>query len=581
VCIATVIVYANALRAGFVWDDVNIILNNPLIKKLAELPALLTSPLLPATEYYRPVQGVTFLLDYHLFGTSPVGFHLTNVVIHAAVGVLFYYVGVRLLGDPLGALFAALLFVVHPIHTEAVTYLSGRSDPLAALFLLAALWWFLPPARLALSLGAFLLALFSRETTLGLLPLFVLVDLLDALRRGDSLRGTWGRRIVRRYLPYLAMAVLYVAVRWLLLSPAAIASETAALSLPTRLLTMTKVVVQYVGVLVFPWNLYMERVVPPATSLLDPAVLGATALIALVAFALVRWRRSLWPVVFGFAWFALALLPVANLIPLSTFMAEHWLYVPSMGLFLATGWALSRLAAYAGRPVALALLVTLLVVLGARTVVRNGDWKDERSIYEATLRLAPWSARVHTNLGRSHWLAGDKDKARVEFLRAIELRPDHWQTANAHNFLGILAHEQGGQQEAVKQFRRAIELHQRSPGPYVNLAAALQALGRMEEARRALETALAIDPRHADAHNNLGNIFFNAGDLVRAREHYLRAIALNPENPESHNNLGSVYFNEGRPDLAEREYRASLQLNPKQPMVQQNLGVAIRAQAAK
>ena len=580
VCAVTLVVYANALRAGFVWDDVNIIVGNPLIKSLAQLPSLLTSPLLPATEYYRPVQGVTFLVDYHLFGATPAGFHLTSVAIHAAVGVLFYLVGARLLGEPLAALFAALLFVVHPVHTEAVTYLSGRSDPLAALFLLASLWWFLQPGRVVLSLAAFLLALLSRETTMGLLPLFVLVDVVDARRRGESLRGTWGRRIARRYLPYVALVALYVATRWLLLTPEAITTETAALSLPTRLLTMTKVVVQYVAVLLFPWDLHMERVVPPAASPLDPAVLGATALIGLVAAALVRWRRSLWPLAFGFAWFALALLPVANVVPLATFMAEHWLYVPSLGLFLAAGWVLARLAARAGRPAAITLCTVLLVALGARTAVRNLDWQDERSIYESTLRLAPESARVHTNLGRVYWLAHDTERATTEFMRAIELRPNHWQTADAHNLLGIIHQQQGRQQEAFAEFRRAIELNRRSPAAYVNLATTLQALGRLDEARGALETALVLDPRAADAHTNLGTMFFNAGDLPRAREHYLRAIALDPENPEAHNNLGSVYFNEGRPDLAEREFRASLQLNPNQPMVQQNLGVAVRAQAA-
>jgi Flp pilus assembly protein TadD len=573
-----VAVYANALRDGFVWDDGILIVGNPLIKSPSEIPSLLTSALQLNTRYFRPVLGLTFLLDYQLFGPWPAGFHLTSILVHAAVGILFYLFAARLLGDAVAALFAALLFVVHPIHTEAVTYVSGRSDPLAALFMLAALWWFLEPRRLPLSLGAFLLALLSRETATGLVLLLPLVDVADARRRGEAVRGTWDRRTLR-YLPYVGVLAVYVVLRWLAVGQETVVPDTASLPLATRLLTMTKAVWQYAGLVLVPWNLHMERSVPPASPL-DPAVLGATAALALAAAALVRWRRSIWPLAFGCAWFALALVPVANLVPLSTFMAEHWLYVPSMGLFAAAGWGLARLGARVGRPAALAVLVVLLLGYGARTVARNVDWRDERSIYEATLRLAPESARVHTNLGRVLWLSGDKERARQEFARAIELRPNHWQTADAHNHLGLIYQQEGRQQEAFAEFRRAIELYPRSSSPYVNLAVTLQALGRNDDARRALEQALVLDPRNADAHNNLGNIYFNAGDLARAREHYLRAISLNPENPEAHNNLGSVYFNQGRPDLAEQAFRTSLQLNPNQPMVRQNLGVAERARAA-
>jgi Flp pilus assembly protein TadD len=577
---AALAAYANTLRNGFVWDDVNLVVGNPLIKSVAEIGSLLTSPLQMNTQYFRPVQGLTFALDYQLFGSAPAGFHLTSTLVHAGVGVLLYLFAARLFADGVAALAAALLFVVHPVHTEAVTYVSGRSDPLAALFLLAALWWFLEPSRPVLSLVAFLLALLSRETTMGLVPLVVLVDVADARRRGEVLSGTWGRRITRRYVPYVGVLGLYLVMRWLVVRGIDVTNETAALPLATRLLTIPKVVLQYVGLLVFPRDLHMERNAVPVSSPADPAVLSSMAILALAAWAVVRWRRSMWPVAFGCAWFALALLPVANVAPLSTFMAEHWLYVPSMGLFIAAGWGLGRLAARAGRAAAIAALAVLVLAYGIRTAVRNVDWRDERSIYEATLRLVPGSARVHSNLGRVHWMTGDKERARQEFDHAITLAPNDWQTADAHNYRGLIYQQEGRHQEAFQEFSRAIELNRRSPHAYVNLATTLQALGRMDDARKALESALVLDPRQASAHVNLGNMLFNAGDLANAREHYLRALALNPENPEAHNNLGSVYFNQGRPDLAEREYRASLGLNPNQPMVQQNLGVAVRAQQA-
>jgi tetratricopeptide (TPR) repeat protein len=342
---------------------------------------------------------------------------------------------------------------------------------------------------------------------------------------------------------------------------------------------MSTVVVEYLALLVVPRSLYMERVVPPATSALDPAVLGASLALALVTALVVAGRRRAWPLAFGWAWFGLALLPVANVFPLSTFMAEHWLYVPSMGLCIALGWALARLGARIGRPALASVLAVLLVAYGARTVRRNLDWRDERTIYEATLRFAPDSARVHTNLGRVYWTAGERAAARQQFARAIALRPDDWQTADAYTFQGIMYTQDNRPQEALAEFERAVALNPRSSALYVNLAIVLQDLGRIDEARRALGHVLEIDPRSAIAHSNLGNLDFNAGDLEQARRHYVTALALDPDLADAHNNLGSVYLTQGHPELAAPAFQRALQLDPNHPLARRNLAAAMSAGA--
>ena len=573
VCGATIAVYASALGDGFVWDDGNIVVSNPSIKHWSEAAHLFVSSLERNTEYYRPLLGLSFLVDYQLFGPWPAGFHLTSILVHAGVGVLLYLLAARVLGDRLAAVFAALLFVVHPVHTEAVTYVSGRSDPLAAVFALAALIWSLDPRRRALSVAAFFLALLSRETSMGVLLLVVLLDVTLAPR------ATWTARIGRRYLPYVGALALYLVMRSLSVGTGTVTNETAAYTLGTRLLTLPKVVVAYLALLVVPSSLHMERVVAPATSPVDPTVLGPLALLAVLAAALVIWRRAIWPVAFGAAWFGLALVPVANIVPLATFMAEHWLYVPSMGLFIAAGWALGRLATRTRPAVAIAVVAVLSVAYGARAARRNLDWRDDRTLYQATLRFAPESARVHGNLGRVYWMEGDVEAAKRELDRAIELRPRHWQTADAYNQRGVIYQQEGRHPEALQDFQRAIELYPRNPAPYVNLATTLQAFGRIDDARRALETAIAIDPRYASAYVNLGNLLFNAGDLARARELYTKAIALDPELGDAHHNLGAVYFREGRFALAADSFRTALRLNPRSAMARQNLESAIRAQA--
>jgi Flp pilus assembly protein TadD len=579
VVLVVIAAYLSALPNAFVWDDENLIVANPLIKAWSLLPQLFGSPLQPNTLYYRPLQGVVYVLEYQTFGLWAPGFHVVSVLVHAAVGVLLYRLVLRLFGDADAAIAAALLFVVHPVHSEAVTYLSGLSDPLSALCLLAALLWSVTPRRRVPSLLAFLLALLARESAVALVPLVVLVDVAVAVRNGESIRGTWGQRIGTRYLPYLALVVVYLAARY-----AALGAETATYNvvtapLGTRLVTMSIVVVRYLGLLVFPAALHMERSVPPA-SLFDPAALGSIAVLGVVSALATRFRQKAWPLAFGWAWFLLGLLPVANLMPLSTFMAEHWLYVPSMGIGIAAGWGIVRLAARRGRPAAIVVLAVLVVAYGARTAWRNRDWRDGTTIYLATLRFVPGSARLHTNLGRTYWMQGQPDAALREFASAIALAPDDWQTADAYSHRGIIYVQQNRAEAAIPEFRRAIELAPRNPSAYINLSLALQAAGRIEDGRRALADALRLDPNNAIAHANMGNLFFNAGDLENARRHYLQAIALNPELPDAHSNLGSVYLRQGQLDLAERSFRTALALEPNHDLARRNLQAVLDARAA-
>ena len=548
--------YGNTLRNGFVWDDLGLVVDNPAIKSWREAPRLPFRALLPSAEYFRPVQALTFLVDYHLWGLRPAGFHLTNIVLHGAVSVLLYRLVARLFGSWHVGLATALLFAVHPVHTEAVAYVSGRTDPLAAMFMLAALLWTLEPRRPLLAAGAFALALLSRESSIVLLLLVPLV--LVAAGRADRRAAGHGREIVARCVPFVAVAAAYGILRSLVVGRV-VTREMSVLSLGARLLTLPEVVLTYLGLLVAPIHLHMERSLSPASPA-DPRTWAALAVLLAVGAASWALRRSAWPLAFGLAWFALALLPVSNVVPLATFLAEHWLYVPSMGLFLGVCWALTHAAP--GRRSRLAILALLVAVYGARTARRNADWRDERTFLESTLEFAPNSARVHANLGRVYLAAGDVARAKVALARALELEPDHVRAYDAHLQLGLIAQQEGHYEDAMRHYRRAIDLNARPAGAYVNLASALQELGRVEEARRALEAALVADPSLAIAHLNLGNMHAIAGDLAAARASFERAIELDPDLALAHEHLGRVHLIEGRAAPAEREFRRALDLNP-------------------
>lgn len=572
VAAAALAAYANTLWNGFVWDDILLVVDNPSIKSWSALPHLFSRPLAPKTLYYRPLQALTLMADYAVAGLRPGVFHLTNVALHAAAAVLLYHLATRILRDSTAGFVAALLFAVHPVHTEAVAYVAGRADSLAAIGLLGAL---LLRGRPALSAAAFLAALLARESAFAFLLLALLVDVGRVLPDEPARRRPWPR-----YAAYLAALALYLALRAVAVhdSPAP-AMSTAEFPLHVRLLTMVKVVAAYLGVLVLPVDLHMERIVPAATSVMDSAVLWSAALLAVLAALVTRVRTAAWPVAFGGAWFLVALLPVANIVPLDAFMAEHWLYVPSMGPCMAVGWlAAQGLRGRFGRVVA-AVLVAGLGACAARTIVRNTEWRNELSLFEATVRDSPTSSRALSNLGRAHLEAGDTRRAADLNARALSLAATPRQAATAHANLGLTYYTDGRHQEAVDECRRAIEANGPDAIVYANLAAALVALGRPKEAEEALARAIATDPGYAPAHVNLGVVLEELGQPERARQSYLRALEIDPDSFQAHLGLGDVYLAEGRPDLAEEAYGAALRLEPGLPALRERLESARKARS--
>ncbi len=492
---ATLLVYLNAFGNAFLWDDRFLIVDNTAIKHWGNVTHLFTHALFPEdiqSSYYRPLQTLTYLVDYQLWGLRPWGFHLTNTLLHAGTAVLLYRFGAVVLADPLAALVAALLFAVHPIHTEAVTYISGRSDPLAALLMLAAVLWFLRGrGRLVLSAGAFFLALLAREAAM-VLPLLLLV--VDA-KVTRARRRRWSVHLL-----YVGVLAVYLLVRTAVIGGGTHEALAAAVPLGLRLLTMAKVVVEYLGLLIVPLHLHMERLVPPATSPFEPSILASVAVIAgLLALILVH-RHEAGPLGFGLAWFFVALLPFANVVPLGTFMAEHWLYVPSMGCFLVAGWGMARLADRLPRRAVVATVAIVLASYAGATNRRNADWRDRPTLYRSMLPLAPESPRLYGNLGQTYQEAGDDENARIAYEHVLELTRNDLEKAMALSNLGRLYRIEKRYPESLAALDRALALDPGLVGAHNNRALTLFDMGRAKEAQETLEGALRLDPSSAPTH---------------------------------------------------------------------------------
>jgi tetratricopeptide (TPR) repeat protein len=435
-------VYAPALRNDFVWDDTALILRDPLIRSWQLVPEGFQHFLfIDATpsDFYRPIQRLTYLADYAAFFFKPAGYHFTSILCHAGATLALLLLANELLRGwnveerkrrRLASL-ATLLWAIHPVHTAAVAYISGRADPLAAMFGFLGLYcgiraapqvranrWLLLIATIAL----FLLSALSKETGL-IFPVLWLAILL--------LRKSW-----KQILPAL-VAVVFVAVSYLSLRLPAEHFPAPHLRPPAPLLVrpiiFARAFAEYTGLIVFPANLHMDRDVeshPFGAS--DASVRGAAwrelqtllgiVLIACAIYWLIRSRRTN-PAIFGCLVLAtLAYVPISGAFSLNASIAEHWLYLPAAFLFLAVALAISQLRVPS--PALAGLVASWVVVLGARTFVYTHDWKDQRTFLERTIAAGGDSPRMLINLASQELHDGQLDSAKHHLEMALEKEPN-------------------------------------------------------------------------------------------------------------------------------------------------------------
>jgi protein O-mannosyl-transferase len=434
--------YAPALRNDFVWDDTALILRDPLIRSWELIPEAFQHFLfIDATpsDFYRPIQRLTYVADYAAFVFKPAGYHLSSILCHlGATFALLLLANELLRGWNFEerkrrwlAFIAALIWAVHPVHTAAVAYISGRADPLAAMFGFLGIYcgirlapakrsnrWLLQIATAAL----FLLSALSKETGLIFPPLWIAVLLL---------RKSW-----RQVLP-ATVVLAFVFVSYLSLRLPAEHFPAPRLRPPAPLLVRPIIVArafaEYTGLLLFPANLHMDRDVeshpfgPSDASVRGAAwrelqTLAGIALAAAALYWLFRARKKD-PAVFGCLVLAiLAYLPVSGAFSLNANIAEHWLYLPAAFLFLAAIVAISR--RQVPMPVAATVIAVLVVLFGTRTFLYTLDWKNQRKFLEHTIAAGGDSPRMLINLASQELHEGQLDAAKTHLEAALAKEPN-------------------------------------------------------------------------------------------------------------------------------------------------------------
>lgn len=533
------LVYANTLVNGFTLDDDAYVLKNSAV----------TSPSLvrlfqPAanTNVFRPATFASFALNWAIDGNRAFGYHVVNLLLHVAVTLLLYAVLRKLLENiSAGEVIAwatALLFAVHPIHTEAVASVTGRSELLGAGFLMAAWLLHLTDWPIA-ALGCFALSLLSKESAVMFAPLVVAVDYVS-----NKLKP------IHRYVSLAGLTVVYLAALWKVqgdrFGPHRISvldNPLAQLPAGLRILKAIGVAWRYVGIQLYPAKLssdYSYNAIP-----LDMPWWKITFFVALAAIAAGVWvwtlftKRHEWFI--AGALYFIAFGTTANiLVAIGTILGERLAYLPSAGfcLLVVLVWAplLKR-----NSSLALTILCIIIILASVRTVARNGDWRDNFTLFSADVKAQPGSAKLHAMLGGQYMLHRQWDVAHREFETALRIYPNYPEVLD---LCGIIESRTGQDPQALVSLKKALSISEKGSDSYnsiaMDLATEFVKLGLNDNALSLMNEVIDNSPAYSAAWSNRAAIRYSRGEFGGAREDATTALRLDPTNTNANRLLNML-----------------------------------------
>jgi tetratricopeptide (TPR) repeat protein len=572
---ATVLAYTNSLSGAFVFDDTKQIVGNPALRSWGNILRAFTSDVwsfqrgtltkdIPPP-YYRPLFTAYLTLNYKLFGLWEPGWHLMNLLVHCGATVAVFFLIKRLSGDHLIATLAALIFGLHPAHVESVSWISGIPDPLAALFYVPSLIWYVrfrtdgDKKFLFASVIAYGLSALCKETPLAL-PLVLIVWELTRTKARQSLSAR-GREIIVQMIPFAVVAAVYLAVRFSVLGRISWKHPfMAQVSDSAIWMTVPYVFISYLRHLVAPFYLSLIYGTSFINSATDPRFLLPLALIAALAVLLWTYRKRLT----GQVWTALALI-VAPLLPVLNLKVFHYeyiiqdryLYLPSIGFCYLIAIALSRLS-QKRKQLATALALIIIVAFGAGTFAQNRVWHDSVSLWRRAVYYSPDSWSTHYNLGLAYLNLKQSQAAVNELTEARRLNPHE---PTILNNLGLAHDAAGDSLGAIEIVKEALKLDPTLIEAHNNLGAFLFERKQFNDARLEFSEVLARDPSSISARFNLARTLAALDEHAPAIREFQALLAADPSDVAARYELAASYAAMERKPEAIAEYTRALQMD--------------------
>jgi len=489
-CAIVAVCYLNSLPNEFVFDDGPIVASNPAIRTINPLQFLHSPYWANMHEgIYRPFTILSLSLDYAMWHRWAPGFRLTNLVIHAVNGFLLFLLCTSIVGEGIVPVAAMLIYLVHPVHTEAVTSIVGRSELFAACFLLSA-WLLFRRGRAVWSAVLFLLALLSKENAI-ILPAILLLDFWLSRSRSEERAPGYACAPLGGFSILMLVAGGYLCLRFFVLGgfgiPATAQYMGGQLTTVERVMTSGRVFLQYLRLIFFPLNVagdYDFNAIPIANLRSWDAWFGLLLTAGVIVFALFYRRRG-WAASLGVLVALVAFAPVSNwIMPISVLMAERFLYFPLIGLSIAAAIAFSNLqAAPVRRLIGIGVVLTAIVLCNSHDYVRRNNF----TFFDNMVRVEPDSAKARLGYGYALLQAGRKDEAIEQLQAGLRIIPDY-------------------------------------PELLTTLAMTRMTKDNCDDAWPLLKRALQVDPSHADTHRRMGDCYFKESKIQEAEAMYRVAL---------------------------------------------------------
>lgn len=597
VILVTSLAYINILQNGFAWDDRDFLIDWPQIKSEQGLPAYLSVPALLAGDLplnhrgvYRPLRSIYQLASYSLWGQNPLPYHIQAIIVHLLIVLTIYLTTELITKKSILAFIVSILFATHPIHTEAITYTAASMDSLGILFFFLSFYFYLKVEKekfkkstyLLASLIYAFLAFFTYEMTL-VLPLLII--LYDFYKSKFSYKNLLSRINIHKY--YFLLLVVYVLIRIVILGVGNRATYLGSLWQTTSnqaRVGFPEIVKDYIFWLTWPVNLTVSHIIPTnilysylyALHKIDPTAkltslstnivflfpifyIVATLIIIFIFF-------KKYPLIFfALSFFVVSLLSVANIFPQGAAIAERFLYIPSFGFCLLLG-----ILIYYGisnfykkkKYISYALILFFLVLISFysfQTIKRNPAWKNEKSIWEATIRTDPENPLPYGALSIVYIREGQYDTAINLIKKALSLREPN---ATLNSDLGLTYEKKGDIEKAIEAHQKALKINPDYYMSHVYLGNIYLKQQNYDLAENEYKSAMEIKKDDPFILSYLGNVYYNQKKYDRALEIYIKAFNLNPSSDQISLNVGLAYFKLSKYAQAVAAFKKTLELNP-------------------
>jgi protein O-mannosyl-transferase len=581
--LSTAIVYFNTLSGQFVYDDWFQIERNPTLRSWSNLPLMLTQSVWQFMDtantqaigpYYRPVFNVSLLLNYQLFGFNVAGWHLFSIALHFGASLLLYSLAKKWGFEPAVSAAAALIFAVHPIHSEAVAWASSTPDLLVAFFSILSLllyerfrekgvtgWpWIIG------ALASALLAMGSKEIGV-LIPVFIaLRELLEIWFK--SAKALSLRTIFFFSAPFVVVAAGYLAARFSILG---FVSQTHPLARDVTnwemFLTIPYIFLQYLRISIVPYPLAFVYSYTFISEISDIRFWGALLAIGAILGLLIWLIRSSPLALKAALLFGLFIVPVLDLktfSPQESLVHDRYLYLPSAGICLLFAMGVSRTARYLFREswasmVFATAVAAVSIIYGTLTVLQNRTWQNDLVLSRHALNYSPDWPFLNIHIGEVYAERGEFDNAVKYLQRAIDNQPT---SSAGFASLGYVYSMQGRFEDAEAMFQRAVQLGSPFPRTWINIGINRTKLGRLPEAEEAFANALRLNSKNLIANFQLGIVLRDQGKSDAAEAAFLRTLELEDRFIDARLNLAAVYAGNGRMEDALEQVRIARRIDP-------------------